>query len=378
MSGQLLPAATRPFVAFPTLLREHGFAVSPDQTITFLEAITVLGPRSLEQVRQAAWATLAPQPHQRETFDALFDFHFLGGVAEPGDADDWQPDEDLKVQEDAGNREILVGDSINETGQQAIEAEALAVRALRPPDAGDVLAGFARDLPGALPRRRGYRLRRVRRGPSIDLSRSLRAAMRTDGDVMTLSRRRRASRPRPILLMIDVSGSMKQRSDANLALAHVIVQSAPRVEVFTFGTRLTRVTRALKLRNRDQALAMASGLVADWDGGTRIGDALAAFLAVPRFAGYARGAVVAILSDGLERGDPAAMIGAVRRLTARAFRIDWLSPLAADPDYQPQTEALAAIRPMLASLSNGNSTAAICRHLLSLGQSGLPARRRVG
>ncbi len=318
-------------------------------------------------MRQAAWATLAPQPHQRETFDALFDFHFLGGVAEPGEADDWQPDDEMNVQEDAGSREILIGEEINETGQQAIEAEALAIRALRPPDTSDVLARFARDLPTA-PRRRGYRFRRARRGASIDLARSLRAAIRTDGDVMRLTRRRRVQRPRPILLMIDVSGSMKQRTDANLALAHVIVQSAPRVEVFTFGTRLTRVTRALKLRNREQALAQASGLVADWDGGTRIGDALAAFLAVPRFAGYARGAVVAILSDGLERGDPSAMIGAVRRLAARAFRIDWLSPLAADPDYQPQTEALAAIRPMLASLSNGNSTAAICRHLLSLGQ----------
>lgn len=372
----MLPAASRPFVAFPGLLRAHGFAVAPEQTIAFLEAITVLGPRSLEQVRQAAWATLAPQPQQREIFDALFDFHFLGGVAEPGEAEDWQPDDEMTVQEEAGSREILIGETINETGQQAIEAEALAIRVLRPPDTSDVLARFARDLPGALPRRRGYRYRRARRGASIDLARSLRAAIRTDGDVMRLARRRRASRPRPILLMIDVSGSMKSRTDANLALAHIIVQSAPRVEVFTFGTRLTRVTRALKLRNREQALAQASGLVADWDGGTRIGDALAAFLAVPRFAGYARGAVMAILSDGLERGDPSAMIGAVRRLAARAFRIDWLSPLAADPNYQPQTEALAAIRPMLASLSNGNSIAAICRHLLSLGQGEPQLRRR--
>jgi uncharacterized protein len=186
---------------------------------------------------------------------------------------------------------------------------------------------------------------------------------------MNLRRRKRTSRPRPILLLIDVSGSMKQRTDANLALAHVIMQSAPRVEVFTFGTRLSRVTRALKLKNREQALAMASGLVADWDGGTRIGDALAAFLDVPRFAGYARGAVVAILSDGLERGDPAAMIGAMRRMFGRAFRIDWFSPLAADPEYRPETEALVAIRPMLASLRNGNSTAAICRQLLELGQA---------
>lgn len=370
-----LPAASRVFVAFPALLRESGFAIAPDQTITFLEAITVLGPRSLEQVRMAAWATLAPQPQQRETFDALFDYHFLGGMAEPGEADEWQPDEEMKLQEESGQQDVLIGETINETGQQAIGAEALAIRQLRPMDDSAALLNLRRALPASLPRRRGYRFRRARRGTGIDLAQSLRAAIRTDGDLMSLKRRRRASRPRPILLMIDVSGSMKQRSDANLALAHAIVQSAPRVEVFTFGTRLTRVTRALKLKNRAQALAQASGLVADWDGGTRIGDALQAFLAVPRFAGYARGAVVAIISDGLERGDPAAMIGAMRRMSARAFRIDWFSPLAADPAYRPETEALAAIRPMLASLANGNSTSAICRHLLSLGQgTGLAGR----
>ena len=121
---------------------------------------------------------------------------------------------------------------------------------------------------------------------------------------MSLKRQRRATRPRPILLLIDVSGSMKARSDAHLALAHEIVHAMPRVEVFTFGTRLTRLTRAMRLKNREHALSEASSLVADWDGGTRIGDALEAFLAVPRFAGYARGATVIVLSDGLERGDP--------------------------------------------------------------------------
>ncbi|MGL5115757.1 MAG: VWA domain-containing protein, partial [Beijerinckiaceae bacterium] len=112
----------------------------------------------------------------------------------------------------------------------------------------------------------------------------------------------------------------------------------------------------------------ASAVVADWDGGTRIGDALQAFLGVPRFAGYARGAATVVLSDGLERGDPAAMIGAVQRLAARAWRIDWLTPLASEAGYQPQTEALAAVRPLLASLGNGGSTAAVCRRILSLGQ----------
>lgn len=364
----VLPAASRPFVAFPALLRQHGLAVAPEQTIAFLEAVRLLGPRSIEHVRRAAHATLAPHPHQFTRFDALFDLHFLGGFAEPDDADDWQPDDETAIQEESGEREILVGETVNETGREAIEAEALAVRRLRPGDDGGLLARLARDLPAALPRRRGYRFRAARRGPGIDLARSLKAAIRTDGEVMALKRRRKTRRPRPVLMLIDVSGSMKVRSDANLALAHTVVQAAPRVEVFTFGTRLTRVTRVLKLKNREQALALASGLVADWDGGTRIGDALQAFLAVPRFAGYARGAVVVVLSDGLERGDPSAMVAAVRRLAARAFRIDWLSPLAAAPDYRPETDAMAAIRPMLASLGDGASTAAIARRLVTLAE----------
>jgi uncharacterized protein with von Willebrand factor type A (vWA) domain len=192
--------------------------------------------------------------------------------------------------------------------------------------------------------------------------------MRNEGEVMDLKRLRRATRPRPILLLIDVSGSMKQRSDAHLALAHEIVHAIPRVEVFTFGTRLTRLTRALRLKNRQQALAEASGLVADWDGGTRIGDALEAFLAVPRFAGYARGASVIVLSDGLERGDPSSMIRAVHRLAARAFRIDWFTPLAVDSDYSPQTEALRAVRPLLSSLGDASSTSRLCRAILAIGE----------
>lgn len=362
-----LPTAARPFVAFPALLREHGIAVAPEQTTTFLAAVELLGPRSIAHVRKAAIATLAPHPEQRERFDALFDLHFLGGaLAEPGD-DDFVPDEEVSVQEDSGSREVLLGEEVNEAGQAATGAEALSVRQLKTLDDSETLRRFGRALPAALPRRRGYRHRGARRGPMVDLARSMRDAIRHDGEVMSLKRLRRVTRPRPILLLIDVSGSMKQRSDANLALAHTIVHATRQVEVFTFGTRLTRVTRALRRKRREQALAEASGLVADWDGGTRIGDALQAFLAVPRFAAYARGAVVVVLSDGLERGDPSALVGAVGRLAQRAHRIDWLTPLAADPGYRPQTEALRLIAARLASLSDGSSTVRICRHILTLG-----------
>lgn len=363
-----VPGAVRPLIGFPVLLREHGFAIAPEQIVSFLQAVELLGPRSIEHVRKAAVATLAPQPEQRARFDALFDLHFLGSVGEPGE-DEWEPDDDMQVQDDIGTEEILVGEEVNETGQAATGAEALAIRALRVPDDAETLRRFGNALPEAMPRRRGYRHRAARRGKGVDLARSLRAAMRTEGEVMSLKRQRRTTRPRPVLLLIDVSGSMKQRSDAHLALAHEIVHAMPRVEVFTFGTRLTRLTRALRLRNREQALAEASGLVADWDGGTRIGDALEAFLAVPRFAGYTRGANVIVLSDGLERGDPSAMIRAVHRLAARAFRIDWFTPLAVDPAYRPETEALRAIRPLLASLGDASSTSRLCRAILAIGEA---------
>ena len=363
-----VPGAVRPLISFAALLRGQGFAIAPEQTVSFLQAVELLGPRTIEHVRKAAVAMLAPHPEQRARFDALFDMHFLGAVGEPGE-DEWQPDDEIEVQDDIGTDEILIGEAINETGQAATGAEALSIRALRVPDDTETLRRFGDALPTSLPRRRGYRRKTSRRGKGIDLARSLRAAMRNEGEVMSLKRLRRTTRPRPVLLLIDVSGSMKQRSDAHLALAHEVVHAVPRVEVFTFGTRLTRLTRALRLKNREHALAEASSLVADWDGGTRIGDALEAFLAVPRFAGYARGANVIVLSDGLERGDPSTMIRAVHRLAARAFRIDWFTPLAIDPQYRPETEALRAIRPLLASLDDASSTPRLCRAILAIGEA---------
>jgi uncharacterized protein with von Willebrand factor type A (vWA) domain len=160
---------------------------------------------------------------------------------------------------------------------------------------------------------------------------------------------------------------MKAGTDGALRIAHSIVQSAERAEVFTLGTRLTRVTRALRHRSRDQALMLASGLVADWDGGTRLGEALSVFLAVPRFASFARGAAVVILSDGLERGGPEALIAAMRKLRGLAWRINWLTPLAADPAYRAETGAMRAILPLIDELGDGSSPVAIARHLVGPG-----------
>jgi uncharacterized protein with von Willebrand factor type A (vWA) domain len=353
-------------VTFPALLRANGFAVAPEQTATFLEAVGLLGPRSIADIRRAAHATLAPPPDRRAAFDALFGVHFLGEMEE-GEALGEPDDETVRVQEErAGGAEPLVSDEVNEAGQDATAVEALSVRRFGPASDHEVLRRFARAAPAHLPRRPGYRRMRARRGEYFDTRRTLREAVRNDGDVMTLRRLKRRLRQRRILLLIDVSGSMKERTEQHLRIAHALAHAVERIEVFTFGTRLTRVTRAMRLKNRDMALAATSSIVSDWDGGTRIGEALQAFLSVPRFAGYSRGAVVLILSDGLERGDPAAMREAVTRLSRLAWRVSWLTPLAADPNFTPQTEGLKAILPLVDDLADGSSVAAVCAHVLAL------------
>jgi uncharacterized protein len=366
-----LPRAARIFISFVALMRRNNFSVAPEQTTSFLAAIALLGPRGIEDIRQAALATLAPPPERRATFDRLFDLHFRGNEAIQR-VDDGEDDETVRLQEEGrGDEEPLRSDEANESGLTATRIEALVERRFAQLSTTEALRRLAREAPRRLPQRRGHRRMRARRGPFADLRRTLRDSVRSDGEILRLGYMKRRQRPRKVLVLIDVSGSMKSRTEDNMKFAHALVQAAPNVEVFTFGTQLTRVTRALRLKRREQALNAAAHLVSDWDGGTRIGDALQAFLAVPRFGGYARGAAVIIVSDGLERGEPDALRDAVAKLWRRAWRVGWLTPLAAGPGFRPQTEALVAIERYVDDLVDGGSSAAIVAHVLALG------RRRV-
>jgi uncharacterized protein with von Willebrand factor type A (vWA) domain len=367
MSDQaLLPRAARVFVSFVALLRANGFAIAPEQTMAFLAAIELLGPKSLGDIRHAGLATLAPLPERHAIYHRLFDIHFIGH--EQLAAEGAEDEEIVRLQEEGrGDEEPLLADEAHESGLTATRAEALVKRRFAQGATGDALRRLTREASSRLPRRRGYRHRRARRGPWADLRRTLRETVRNDGEILHLARLRRRTRLRRMLLLIDVSGSMKARTEENMRLAHALVQAAANIEVFTLGTRLTRVTRALRLKRREQALTAAAQLVSDWDGGTRIGDALQAFLAVPRFAGYARGAAVVLISDGLERGDPARLRDAVVKLSLRAWRLSWLTPLATGPSFTPQTEALVAIAPFVDDMVEGGSSAAVVSHLLSLG-----------
>ena len=360
-----IPRAVRPFLAFVTRLRAHGFMIAPEQTMAFLSAISLLGPRGLEDIRQSGLATLAPPRERHAVYDLVFRAHFLGEDAPA--LGEGEQEETVRVQEERqGEDELPEADEVNETGEAATRAEALVQRRFGPAVADDPLRRLGREAGRRLPRRRSYRRMRSRRGPVVDLRRTLRDAARNDGEVIKLSRLRRRLRARKLLLLIDVSGSMKARTEDNLRLAHALAQAAPRVETFTFGTRLTRITRPMRLKRREQALAAAAQVVRDFDGGTRIGEALQAFLAVPRFAGYARGAVTLVVSDGLERGDPAALVDAVAKLSRRAWRLSWLTPLARGRNFKPATEALIAISRSVDDMVDGGSTAAIVDHMLTL------------
>ena len=212
MSDQLqLPRAAHAFVSFVALLRVNGFAVAPEQTTAFLSAIELLGPRSLEDIHRAGLATLAPPPERRATYDRLFDIHFLGSEA----LDHAGPDDEdvVRLQDEGrGDDETPLTDEINESGLVAARAEALVSRRFMPAAIGDALRRFSREAPTRLPRRRGHRRMRARRGPFADLRRTLRDSVRNDGEVLRLGRLKRRQRLRKVLLLIDVSGSMKART----------------------------------------------------------------------------------------------------------------------------------------------------------------------
>ncbi|AZO37480.1 VWA domain-containing protein [Mesorhizobium sp. M2A.F.Ca.ET.037.01.1.1] len=359
---QNLRPAAAPFLGFARLLRDHAFAIAPEQISSFMQAVTLLGPRSMNDIREAALSTLAPSPDRRGEFEAHFRAYFYGDAKPSIEAEE---DDETRVKDDRGAREEENQVARQEKGGElSSELEQLSSRDFQHDDDG--LGQFRRKLVSALPARRSFRTIRTRSRGTLDLRRSLKEIVSADGDIPSPLLRRRRAVPRKLLLLIDVSGSMKLHTADYLKLAHAAVQGADRAEVFTIGTRLTRITSALRIRDRGQALARAAALVDDWDGGTRMGPTLLAFLSVPRFSAFARGACVVVLSDGLERGSHAELEIAMRRLGARAFRLSLATPLAGDARFRPATSALRAILPVLDDLVDGSSIGSLTDFILSL------------
>ncbi len=356
--------ALQPLLSLSQQLRQHGFAVSPDQTMGFIEAVGILGPQSASDIRHAAIALFAIEPERLFEFDAIFQEIFFGITVA---ADAKGSDDDVDAIEPAGGEQsVEVHEDESSAGDQAIDAERLQSREFSTVSAEQALLDFERKAKNRLPHRKSYRWKANKRGKKLDFRRSLQSAAKHDGELIDLAYSRRKRRPRKILLLLDVSGSMKERSAPSLRFAHSVLRVAQNAEAFTLGTRLTRITSALSPDDIDLALFRVSQLVADFDGGTRIGAALQTYLSIPRYAGFARGAAVVILSDGLERGEPNDLVVATQQLSRLAWRLSWLTPLAEDAQYRPETQALKQLLPYIDQLASGHSIDAMCEHVLKL------------
>ncbi len=371
-----LPGAAQVLVAFGTLLRQHDFDVSIDQTMGFLRATELLGPASMESVHRAAHAMFGPAPERRGEFDALFRAHFHGEIVALRETSDEQ-NEPTRLPADRIDATVADGSSL-ESGRAATRDEAFFARRFDE-NAPESLKRLTRGLEKRLPRRHSFRRTPRRRGVVVDLRRSLTSITRNDGDLPRPFYSVRQTRSRRLVLLIDVSGSMKQYTDDYLRFAYTLKRNARELAVFTLGTRLTCVSACLETPNQQVALANVSARVPDWDGGTRLGPAFAALLATPRYVNVLRGAAVLVLSDALETGDSKELQQSVRRLRRLAWRLSWATPLAADPAFRPETAALKAILPDLDDLANGGDLASLVSFVLTLSRrqrsATLPATR---
>src|SRR5207245_414740 len=213
-------------------------------------------------------------------------------------------------------------------------------------------------VPLQVPLRRTRRRVPAPRG-TPDLRRTLRRSFRTGGEPLERSWRRRQRRPRKLVFLLDVSGSMADFSRALLMFTHAVLRADRRCEAFCFGTRLTRLTRALATADLDEALRRAAAEVVDWNGGTRIGESLKRFLDEFGHRGMARGAVVVICSDGLEVGDPDLLGQQIARLSRLAHRVVWLNPLKEHAEYAPLVRGMRAALPHVDVFSSGGSLASL-------------------
>lgn len=352
----------RILLGFARALREAGVPVTADRARGYLRAAALVGLENRFGVYVAGRATLCGTPTDLARHDAVFAAWFGSGaepLTMPGPARPTVSRSELAMLTDPVDSGPAAGDGdplrVAASGAEILRHRDIA--ALTDAEHA-VVAELVRRLPLRPPLRYTARLRPARRG-RVDTARTLRATLRRFGEPAPIAWRHRGRRPRRVVLLIDVSGSMRPYADVLLRLAHRMSRGTRSVETFTVGTRLTHLTRALAERDTERALAAVSGVVPDWAGGTRLGETLAVF--VRRYRALARGAVVVVFSDGWERGDPARLgeqMAVVHRL---AHRVVWVNPHRGKPGYQPVQGGILAVLDHVDDLVAGHSVAAYTR-----------------
>jgi uncharacterized protein with von Willebrand factor type A (vWA) domain len=365
--------------AFLRALEDAGVAVASPKKADFLVSLVASPPADVDGLYWRARVTLVGRPEDFAAFDAVFAAFFGEGELLIEEEAEAPPDEGGETAAPQGGDEGAL-DTLEPREGSGLGASPLDLAHARrfapaSEQARDDLRALTGELARVLPQIAARRSARARRGPVLDIRRVLAAANRSGGEIVSFAWRRRPPRPRRVLVLIDVSGSCKASSPDLLRFAHEVVRATDRAEAFTFGTRLTRVTRELDTADVDAALEGLSDCVLDADGGTRIGVALAQFLANSRYVALARGALVIVLSDGLERGDPALMVGATRRLARLAHRLVWWSPLACDPAYQPVTRGMRGILGDLDALGGARDLTTLLEEVRRLPETSARPRR---
>jgi uncharacterized protein with von Willebrand factor type A (vWA) domain len=359
-------------VGFARTLRVAGVPASADRVQAMLVALRQLNVLEGRDVYWAGRLTLCASPDDVARYDIAFVAYFrnerLQFAAGP-------PTTQLRLigVQTAADQTLHDGEDLerNPMASRASDTELLRQKdfaTLTADERDEIRRMIARlDPNGAT--RRSLRLTPASRG-ALDPRRTVRAMLRHGGETDELLMRRHTRRPRRVVLLIDVSGSMEPYADAHLRFAHVVTRRRPAVEVFTIGTRLTRVTRQMQARDPDVALREVADAVPDWSGGTRLGELLKAFLDRWGQRGTARGAVVVIASDGWERGDATLLGEQTKRLRRLAHSVIWVSPHAGRAGFAPITAGLVAALPNVDALVAGHTVEAFAELASRLSERG--------
>lgn len=345
-------------LGFARAVRAAGVPVTHDRAQGFVQAAALAGATDRAALRRAGRATLCGSPDDLIRHDQVFEAWF--------DARDGLPRTVDRTAEQAAPSTLPETDRSSSGGEEEadlIRAMASDADVLRHRDVASLtnaekarLAALLARLRPTTPLRRAHRQTPWRRG-RLDARRTLRQVLRHHGEPSRLQWRDRRDRPRRVVLLVDVSGSMSSYADVLLRVAHRFAQAGPRTEVFTVGTRLTRITRALAQRDPERALIAAGDTVPDWSGGTRLGETLKVFLDRWGQRGLARGAVVVVFSDGWERGDCGQLAEQAARLSRLAHRVVWVNPHRGKSGYEPIQSGILAVLPHVDDFVAGHSLA---------------------
>ncbi|HVY15464.1 MAG TPA: VWA domain-containing protein [Rhodopila sp.] len=350
---------------FARLLRRAGLPVGPAETIAAQQALTQIDLGSRIQARTALRTAMIHRHDQQEVFDHAFDLFWRDpSSAEQAAAmallegqkeqkkDEKPPPASRRVAEAFARKNDKPPQPKEEPPQVDMTMTVSDLERLQQMDfeamSADEINRAKQEIKRLvlpLDMRRTRRLRPDPSGPVTDLKRTIRASLRQGGEITGIARNRRVTRPPPLVVLCDISGSMARYAQILLHFLHAVTNDRDRVHVFLFGTRLSNVTRQLKARDPEVAFQMVAHAVPDWSGGTRIGEALANFNRFWAKRVLGQGAIVLLITDGLDRDGAAGLAENMDRLHRSCSRLIWLNPLLRWSGFEPKSQGIRAMLP---------------------------------